>query len=253
MRVLIITVTLISVSIVPSAVGGTFHFGAMPSASPTPQSRQDRKRNQRPVTQAEAPTADSVTRQGASFKYVFSQPDFVYRRMTVEHDSMGRGTFSFDRMGNDGEITERIQISQKVVDRLKASFDSLRFLESEENYQHGRDYAHLGTVELTLAIGDRERTARFNWTDNIQARALMDDYRRITQQFLWVFDINLSRENQPLESPGLMATLENLMRRGELADAEQLIPLLEELSIDERLPLIARNRAVSVIRSIRKD
>jgi hypothetical protein len=99
----------------------------------------------------------------------------------------------------------------------------------------------------------RERTATFNWTDNKDAKNLADEYRRIGQQFVWIFDVNVARENQPLEAPGLIVALDALVRRKEISDPVQMIPLLKELSADERLPLIARNRANKLIERIEKS
>jgi uncharacterized protein (UPF0147 family) len=80
----------------------------------------------------------------------------------------------------------------------------------------------------------------------------MDEYRRIGQQFVWIFDIGVARENQPLEAPRLMDALDSLIKRNEISDAAQMIPLLKELSNDERIPLIARNHATRIIKEIEK-
>lgn len=254
MRVLYFTATLLFFSLVPSAIGGISVFGQNPEPAPssTPQQSSGGKRNVRPTTGEEVLADKPAQNDGLEFRYVFTQPNFVYSRMVVEHDSSGRGRFSFDKTNNAETIAEVVQISPNVVDRIRAAYAALNFLESDEDYQHRRDYSHLGNVDITLSDGGRSRTARFNWTENPHARALMDDYRRLTQQFTWILDIGLARENQPLDSPNLMASLENLLRRNEIADPQQLLPFLEELAEDERLPLIARNRARSIIASIRK-
>jgi len=238
---------------VPSLIGGTFEFGDNVSAtpSPTPQQRPGVKKNERPATTAvkeESPT----TEDGLRFRYEFSQSDFIYSRMIIEHDSSGRGTFSFDKKGISDTVVEEIEISRIVLGRLNNAFDTLKFLESNENYQHHRDFSHLGNIEITYRKDERSRTARFNWTENIHARSLMDEYRRLSQQFTWIFEVRLARDNQPLETPKMMEALESLLRRNEIADPKQMIPFLDELSLDERLPLIARNRATSILQDLRK-
>jgi hypothetical protein len=252
MRVLYFTATLIFFSLVPSAIGGTSAFEGDFSPAPTPTPAQSGKRNERPTPKTESKGIADIAVDSWRFRYVFSQPNFVYSRIVIEHDSVGRGTLSFDRMNAPETIVEEIEISARVMGRLRAAFDALNFLESDEQYQHRRDYSHLGNIEITLSNSDKTRTVDFNWTENSHARALMDDYRRIGQQNLWVFDITLSRQNQPLDSPGVMLNLENLLRRNEIADPEQLLSFLDDLSRDERLPLIARNRASSIAQSIRK-
>ena len=99
----------------------------------------------------------------------------------------------------------------------------------------------------------RERTVTFNWTANKDAKALADEYRKIGNQAIWVFEITVARENQPLESPKMLDNLDSLIRRKEISDTAQMLPLLQGLSNDERIPLIARNHAAKLIKQIEKD
>jgi len=69
---------------------------------------------------------------------------------------------------------------------------------------------------------------------------------------VWQFDMSISRENQPLNAPSLMDELDSYFRRGEISDPPQMVPLLKELSNDERIPLIARNHAMRLVEKIEK-
>ncbi|MDP2268059.1 MAG: hypothetical protein Q8K46_02720, partial [Deltaproteobacteria bacterium] len=82
---------------------------------------------------------------------------------------------------------------------------------------------------------------------------LMDEYRRISNEYIWRFEITGARENQPLQSPKLMTTLDRYIARGEISDPPHLIPLLTELSTDERMPLMARNHALRMIKQLEKS
>ena len=70
-------------------------------------------------------------------------------------------------------------------------------------------------------------------------------------QAIFIFDISIARQNQPLNAPKLMEVLESLLRREGLSDPKQLLPLLNDLSTDEHIPLIARNHAIRIIKKIR--
>ena len=74
----------------------------------------------------------------------------------------------------------------------------------------------------------------------------------MADQAIFVFDMKVARENQPLNTPTLMKQLESLLNRGELSDPYQLVPLLTDLSTDERIPLIARNHADRLLKKIEK-
>jgi hypothetical protein len=103
-----------------------------------------------------------------------------------------------------------------------------------------------------MTRGERTRTAEFNWTHDPNAEALVKEYRRAADQAIFIFDINLSRENLPLNAPKLMDQLESLLKMNGLSDPQQLVPLLRELYMDERIPLIARNHAERLLKKIEK-
>jgi len=65
-------------------------------------------------------------------------------------------------------------------------------------------------------------------------------------------DIAVARESQPLNAPKLMEEFETQLRRNGLSDPLQMVPLLEDISTDEHLPLIARNHALRLLKKINK-
>ena len=56
-----------------------------------------------------------------------------------------------------------------------------------------------------------------------------------------------------LDSVKLLKGLELLISRAAVSDATQLVPLLTDLSTDERIPLIARNQAAQLVKKIEKQ
>jgi hypothetical protein len=152
----------------------------------------------------------------------------------------------------DELITDPIQVSGSALTRIKDALEALKFFDSNENYQYEKDYSHLGDIKIKVKSEGREREAKFNYTSNLKAKELADEFRKIGQQFAWIFDINVARENQPLEAPRLLDSLDSLIRRNEVSDAVQMIPFLKELSDDERIPLISRNHAAKLIKQIEK-
>lgn len=193
------------------------------------------------------------TEDAPVYFYTFAQPDFLVSKIFIEHDEAGKGKISFQKRNFGDLITDPIELSPQTLERVKTVFNTLNFLDSKEVYQSPeRNYAHLGTMTFAVKKDGRERRAEFNWTENKDAKLLADEYRRIGQQFVWIFDVNVARENQTLETPQLMDALDSLIRRNEIADAAQMLPFLKELSNDERLPLIARNHAMRIVKEIEK-
>ena len=110
----------------------------------------------------------------------------------------------------------------------------------------------MGNIAITVKKEGKSRTAKYNWTVNKDAKQLMDTYRGIGQEYVWRFNINLAMEMQPLQTPGLMDEITMFVNRNEIPDPPHLIPILTKLSNDERMPLMARNRAAKLIKEIEK-
>jgi hypothetical protein len=201
---------------------------------------------------AGATTTTDIGVAASHYFYEFEQPEFVVSHIQIEHDGAGRGRVKFVRKSDAEPITEPLELSPSALQRVVAFWESLRFLETETNYQSEKQFPHLGTSRLRMARGGRERAAEFNWTRDPNASALVNEYRRVADQALFVFEINLAREIQPLDSPKLISRLDTLLDRKALSDPKQLLPLLRDLSIDERLPLIARNHAGRLLKKIEK-
>lgn len=185
--------------------------------------------------------------------YEFTQPDFDVRHVRIEHDAAGRGTITFERKNEEQPLTEQLEISPTAFARIVSAWESLRFLDSEASYQADKHFANLGTIRLTMKRGARQRTTEFDWTSNEQAGVLMREYRRLTEQKLFVFDMDVARQYQPSETVRILRRLEILLDRDELSDKSLLTPLLNDLTNDERIPLIARNQAARLIKRIEKE
>lgn len=185
--------------------------------------------------------------------YEFENPKFVVSHVLIEHDEAGTGRVTFIKRDFEEEITEPLRLSDSTLEHLRSLWQELNFLESTESLQSPeRDYGHLGTMKLSFLKDGRRRESEFNWTENKTAKELTDEYKKIGTQFIWMFDMDVARRNQPLETPRIMKGLDSNLRRGAISDPQQMLPFLRELKDDERLPLIARNHADRIIKQIEK-
>ena len=230
---------------------------AAPSPSPTPVEptvvKPEPKKNERPAVGTNGPRDTSVrVTAEAPYFYEFSQPDFVISKIVIEHDEKGQGTITFTKKLFGDMVTDPLQVSTAALERINNAYAALNFLDSNESYQYEKDYSHLGVTTFRLKKGAKQRTAVFNYTLNKDAKALADEYRKLGNQFIWMFDITVARENQPLEAPKLLDSLDSLIRRDEISDPSQMVTLLKSMKDDERIPLIARNHATKLAEKIEK-
>jgi len=220
-------------------------------AQQSPGSKQNTRPAQPSLSTVATPKKHEESRP-TKFSYEFTQPQFYIRHIVIEHDEIGRGKITFDRLNEEAPYTEQLELSPAATERILGLWQSLRFLDSNENYQSPRQYPHLGTMLLKMEQDSRKRTAEFNWTNNKTASLLINEYRRAADQAILVFDLSIARENQPLNSPKLMDQLETMLKRNALSDPQQLVTLLKDMSSDEHLPLITRNHAARLVKQIEK-
>jgi len=217
------------------------------------QDQSGGKHNARPQQVIAAPTVVGDDKaEAVKYSYEFSQPKFVIKHILLEHDANGRGTVTFERLNEDTPIVEPLELSAAALERIRSSWQALQFLESQTDYQSSKRFPHLGTMRIGVQRGDRKRVAEFNWTNNSDASTLVNEYRKAADQAILIFDISIARENQPLNVPKLMEAMESLLKRDSFSDPRQLLKLLQDLSTDEHIPLIARNHALRLIKKIQK-
>ncbi|HXD33997.1 MAG TPA: hypothetical protein VN643_22950 [Pyrinomonadaceae bacterium] len=206
-----------------------------PSPSPSPRRQENKK------------PADPT-----KYTYEFSQPQFTTPHILIEHDALGNGKITFERQGESTPLVEQVELSTAALGRVLGLWSDLHFLDSAEDYQSSKQFPHLGTMKVGMDDGKRKRIAEFNWTNNRLVSSLANEYRRVADQAVLVFDLNVARENQPLNAPKLMDYFDSLLTRSGLSDPYQLVPLLREMTTDEHLPLIARNQATRLLKRIEK-
>jgi hypothetical protein len=240
---------------------------ASPRPTPTPeqtQTGQPKKVSTRPEDGGGSEEVPASVRAGvpakakedpnaARYVYEFKQPDFYVYFIHIEHDEAGRGQMRFERRSDTEQITEPFEFSPAALARVRARWEALGFLEAQTNYQSERTYPSLGQTRLSVRRGGKERATEFNYSQNGYAQGLADEYRRASEQALFVFDVGVALESQPLETPKLLNRLESLISRNYLSDPQQLVPLVRQLTEDERVPLVGRNQAARILKKLEKQ
>ncbi|HEX8146131.1 MAG TPA: hypothetical protein VF591_02925 [Pyrinomonadaceae bacterium] len=239
---------------------------AAPRPAPTPavQQVQPKKVTQRPEdgkgteevpasVRAGVPAKPKEDPNAAHYVYEFKQPDFFVYFIRIEHDDRGRGQIRFERRSDAEQTTEPFELSEAALARVRAHWEALGFLDSQAGYQAERNYPSMGQTKLTMRRGGRERTAEFNYSQDEHAQGLANEYRKASEQSVLVFELQVARESQPLETPKLINKLDTLIERDYLSDRQQLVPLIRELTEDERVPLVGRNHATRILKKLEKQ
>ena len=129
---------------------------APPQPAPEPVPEVPVKRNERPADTAAASGIKASSRDGASnassvvpspvYSYEFERLGFTYSPILIEHNDAGKGKISFKKDGSGDLLTDPINLSAVTIEKIKAAFAALNFLDSTENYQYVKDFSNMGNV-----------------------------------------------------------------------------------------------------------
>lgn len=189
------------------------------------------------------------------FVYEFAQPQFLIKKVVIQHDASGKGAITFEKQDAAEKITDPLEISPKTMEKIQKLYAELNFFDSTEKYQSEKhSFAHLGVMTLRrTGEAGKTREATFDWTENKAAKELTEEYKKLTETHVWMFEMNLAREIQPLNTPQLTDKLVTLYNRKMLSDPRFMLPYFREMVNDERLPLVARNQTAKLIARIEKE
>lgn len=185
------------------------------------------------------------------YYFLFENDRFTTPLQEVEFDGEGHGRFRFKRKEQD-EIINKLVVSSTVRDQIRSLFNELNFLSSNEDYQHKKDFSHLGTVTIGLTTAGKERKVKFNYTTNSALSQLREIFQNIATQETRIFEMETVRVNDPISMPAQLRILESELQSKHIADPQRFVPILQELKLDESVPLIARNHAERLLQMIKK-
>jgi hypothetical protein len=201
-------------------------------------------------------TAQTPTDAGAAanwtFSYKFENKRFYIPMMDLAIGGDGAGTLHFQRGESDEVLDQKFQLQPATMAHIRQLFETVRFFDSDTDYQSSKDFSHLGWMTIEAKQGDRDRKVRFNYTQNQQMSELAEIFRGIATEEIHLFDIDTSEQFQPLELPRLLETIENDLKLQRITEPECLLPKLQEIAGNPTQPLIARNRATQMVNDIKK-
>ncbi|HYJ46712.1 MAG TPA: hypothetical protein VEV81_08870 [Pyrinomonadaceae bacterium] len=187
-----------------------------------------------------------------SFNYKFESNRFYEKLIEVDVGPDGAGEARFKRGESDEIIDHKFKLQPTTLARIRQLLETTRFIDSTGEYQAEKDFSHLGWVTLMARQGDRERSVRFNYTQNADVKELADICRGIAEAEMQLFDIEISEQFQPLNLPRLIDAIESDLKLGRITEPERLLSKLQEVAGNPTQPLIATNKAKQLVSDIKK-
>lgn len=201
---------------------------------------------------ARTETGKSAATAAARYNYLFENPRFTTPVQEVGFDDDGKGEFRFKKKDQD-EIVLKLNLSPELLSHVRTLFNELNFINSDEDYQHKKDFSHLGVMTITQIRDGKERVVKVNYTDNQPLNRLIEIFRNIATQETRIFELETVRTNDPISTPAQLRLLETELKGKHIADPVRLTPILQDIKLDEAVPLIARNHAERLLQYIQKN
>lgn len=108
--------------------------------------------------------------------------------------------------------------------------------------------AFTGKKTLVYSDGTHSTQTTYNWSENQAVNELTETFSRISQTFEFGQRLAFEFRFQKLELDNELASMEEVAKRGGLAELHVLAPLLQQLSTDKSVMHVARERAARLLR-----
>jgi len=108
--------------------------------------------------------------------------------------------------------------------------------------------AFTGKKTLVYSDGTHSTQATYNWSENQAINELTELFQRISQTFEFGQRPAFEFRFQKLELDNELASMEDVAKRGGLAELHVLVPLLQQLSTDKSVMHVARERAARLLK-----
>ncbi len=168
----------------------------------------------------------------------------AYTQVTV--DSAGNVDYR-EAVDDDQPLKSQLSPADtRLIFDLAARLDHFkRPLES------GLKVAFMGTKTFRYEEGATKIEAKFNYSDDLNAKALLDWFERIAESAQHRIDLERAVKYDKLGVYKALGLLESAMIRGRLVSPEQYLPLLDRVVKNETYMHTARMRAAEIAESIR--
>jgi hypothetical protein len=181
-----------------------------------------------------------------SFVKVFpgSVPDYI----GIVVDRTGAGEY---REAEDEDDPVRFQLGEAEAAEIFALVDSLENFRQPLESVRAKKVAFMGTKTFRLENGGEKNEVKFNFTENLAARSLVDWFERIALSEQHLISLERAARFDKLGVLKALLLLEASMDRKRLVALEQYLPLLDRIAGNQTYMHTARARATGIAEAIR--
>lgn len=142
------------------------------------------------------------------------------------------------------------QLAPESADAIFALCDKLNHF--NKPLESGLKVAFMGEKTLRYDDGSEKHEAKFNYTQDEDARTIAEWFERVTETQLHFFDLERSIRFDKLGVNKSLLQIEAAMERKRIIGPERFLPLLDRVAKNESYLHMARERAAMMADQLRK-
>ncbi len=187
----------------------------------------------------------------ACITYTKVLPQSVPEYLSISVDSDGSGTYDGRKL-NEAPQPRPLQLSAATTRRLFALAAELDHFQSIELDSH-KKVANLGLKTLTYEGESGKGQVEFNYTSNRDAQELVDLFEKVSSVEQHVAILEYGIKHDHLSLPGELLQIQIDLENKMLAEAELMVPQLEQIVRDPRLLHLAQVRAQNILQRLQSN
>lgn len=180
---------------------------------------------------------------GIRFEKVFPKSTPAY--VSIEISESGAGVFKTDP--ND-ELPVKFQLTGDEASRLFAQAVKVDFSQTVDS---PAKVAFMGTKTIHYEHGGKVDEAKWNYTENGDARTLADLFEQITETEQDYIELERTAKYDQVGVNDALLGLQVTWEKKRLVAASQFLPLLDRISGSEKYMSLARKRAAALAATFR--
>jgi len=183
---------------------------------------------------------------GPRVSYFKSFPGSVPAYMAITLDRTGAGEY---KEAEDDDSPVRFQLSEADTSEIFGLAGKLGYF--DHPLESGLKVAFMGAKTFRYEDGAKKSEVKFNFSEDLTARALADWFERIAESEQLLSGLEVSAKYDKLGVMKALLLLESYFDRKRLVNTQQYLPLLDRIAKNESYMHQARLRAASLADEMR--
>jgi hypothetical protein len=189
--------------------------------------------------------ATALTADDPRIVYSKTFPGSTPAYFAVTIDRTGSTTYNESQ---DADNAEHLQIEEKVTMNI---FDLAQKLDHfKKPLESGLKVANMGQKALRWEYGAERHESKFNYSINEDAKALNDQFERISESARLMVELGRVMKHDRLGVNDAMVRIQIAWDNKRLVGTAQFLPLLDQVAKNESFVHIARERAAQLVDAI---